>query len=135
MDNLLATLERVVELFGPMFGFLLLALILGFGLLFAYLVLDFGHKAAVHALIPFVKYVVRILASEKRNPHPAIRVEFQFHMILILVLMVCFLSVLSYVVIPWRVHVNQEMLDALMVSCFVVIVIFGAISFRLASRL
>ena len=134
MDDFLTVLQRIAAAFGPVVGFLVLGTIVGGFLIFLYLLLHFGDKA-VKLFFPFIKSVVQTLNSERDNSHPAIRLEYSFHIMLLLIFCLCLLAQLVHALIPWRVQLNETLLNEMAVSCFVVMVILGAVSFKFASRL
>jgi hypothetical protein len=134
MDEVFGVLHWLVAEYGPL---LAVVLILGAGaffLIFSYLVLEYGERAA-KLFIPFAKSAIKTLLSEKDNEHPAIRVEYAMHGILLLLFIACLVARIVHSLIPWRVNINEQMLDVLLVSFFVVMVLLGGVSYRFALRL
>jgi hypothetical protein len=134
MDDVLGVLHRLAAEYGPGLAVVLLVGAAAFFLIFLYLVLEYGERAA-KMFIPFATSAIKTLASEKDNKHPAIRVEYAMHRILLLLFIACLGVRVVHSLIPWSVNINEKMLDALLVSFVVVIVLLGGISFRFALRL
>jgi hypothetical protein len=134
MDDLFAVLHRLAAEYGTRLAVLLLISAAAFFLIFLYLVLEYGERAA-KMFIPFARSAIKTLASEKDNEHPAIRVEYAMHRILLLLFFACLGVRVVHSMIPWSVNINEQMLDVLIVSFVGVGSLLGGVSFRFALRL
>jgi hypothetical protein len=134
MDNAFRVLHRLAAEYGPLLAAVLLIGAAAFFLVFLYLVLEYGERAA-KMFIPFASSAIRTLAGEKDNKHPAIRVEYAMHRIMLLLFFACLGVRVVHSLIPWSVNINEQMLDVLLVSFVVVGCLLGGVSLRFALRL
>jgi len=134
MESVVAQLIKLADKYGPALAALLFIVAVTAALVFLYLVLVAGDKAG-KMFVPFAKSVINTLVSERDNDHPAIRLEYGMHRVLILFFFGSLGFLMLHALIPWHVRVNEGLLEALVVSIFVVFVILCGISFRYASRL
>jgi hypothetical protein len=134
MDSVFRVLHRLAAEYGPRLAAVLIITLAAFALVLLYLVLEYGHRAG-KMFIPLVTMVIKTLAGEKDNDHPAIRVEYAMHRILILLFFVCLGFLALHSLILWHVQINEALLETFLVSLLIVILLLAGISYRFASRL
>jgi len=133
MDSVLGVLHRLAAEFGPRLAAILLMVLAVVAVTSLYILLEYGERAA-KMFIPFATLVINTLGSEKGKKHPAIRVEYAMHRILILLFFGCLGVLVIHSLIPWRVHINEVLFEVLALSLAVVIVFLGGVSLRIAIR-
>lgn len=133
MDHALDLLRRAVEIVGGPAYFILILLICGSLALYSlYLFLEYRERS-VKVFFPLFKTALTALLSEKNNRHPAIRVEYALHTLIIPILFL--LLVARFFHAALLAHENPLLVDILIVSFCVVLIGLTCVSVKWASRL
>jgi hypothetical protein len=112
----------------------LVGLIFAFLLLFGFMVLHFGHDAA-KMFLPYVTGQLKVLLTESRKTHPAIRVEMLLHALFGCILLFCLvMEGLHASVSSVLNEQTTRHLPAVLISSFMVLVLLTIVSIMTALR-
>ncbi len=134
MEKAYEVVVRILSLLGPLAAVFLVAIISAAVLILVYMLLHFGEEG-MRMFLPFVSQVWGVLRSEPRKTHPAIKLEFRFHLLLAAVFILCFLAIVLHAIVPWISHHVELALITVWVCDFVALIILGGVSFYAALRL
>jgi hypothetical protein len=116
-------------------GFLILFAIVVVAILATfYMVLHFG-EVSLSSLGSFAMQFLEVLRRERKNAHPAIRLEFGLHIIFLAVFLLSFGLMALHALIPWSKPATERAVSASLVSSFTMLVFLSCISVKWADRL
>lgn len=127
-------LHELVSLLGVAGLLILIAIVLGAGLLALYTLLHFGDTS-LGILKSFVREMVVALRYESSKAHPAIRVEFRLHQFFMTAFLLSSGALILHSLLPWARKPVEDALLVLVIASFVIIAILAGVSMRLALRL
>jgi hypothetical protein len=132
-SKVLSALERLVSVFGIMGTLVLVAMVLGAGIITLNILLHHG-ETGLRALADYSLAALRLLRYEPKRTSPAVRCELRFHQFFILAFFLSFGAVLIHAAIPWMKPDVERTLLAVGVSSFVIIILLTAVSIKLTAR-
>jgi hypothetical protein len=126
--------ERIVGVFGVVGTLVLVAMVLGAGLVVLYLLLHHG-QIGFRALADYSLAALRLLRYEPKRTSPAVRLELHFHQFFIFTFVLSFGAILVQELVPWMKENIEHTLLTVGVSSFVIVILLAAVSIKLTARL
>lgn len=127
-------LHDLVSVFGVVGALVLIAVLLGVGLLALYLILHFG-ETSIHALGLFVREMLAALRYEPRKTHVAIRLELHFQRTFLATFLLSFGAILLHALVPFMRKQVEDSVSVILVTSFVFSGLLALVSIKLSMRL